>query len=73
MAFCAPETSGEEVDRDAHRRILSEVRLAMGKLDVVRGQHQAAINSINRASTGVNEVADSVLSYLRQLDDLMAA
>jgi hypothetical protein len=66
-------SSGEEVDRAAHRRIVSEARVAMGKLDVVRGQHQAAINSINRANTGINEVADAVLNYLRQLDDLMAA
>jgi hypothetical protein len=27
----------------------------MGKLLVVRGQHQAAINSINKAATGVND------------------
>ena len=67
------ESKGEEVDRDAYRRIVSEIRIAMGKLDVVRGQHQAAINSINKAATGVNDLADTALRCLRQLDELMGA
>jgi len=67
------ESKGEEVDRDAYRRIVSEIRNGMGKLDAVRGQHQAAINSINKAATGVNDLADTVLRCLRQLDELMGA
>lgn len=67
------ESKGEEVDRDAYRRIVSEIRITMGNLDVVRGQHQAAINSINKAATGVNDLADTVLRCLRQLDELMGA
>lgn len=67
------ESKGEEVDRDAYRRIVSEIRIAISKLDVVRGQHQAAINSINKAATGVNDLADTVLRFLRQLDELMGA
>ncbi len=67
------ESNGEDIDRDAYRRIVVEIRIAMGKLDVVRGSHQSAINSINKASTGVNDLADTVLRCLRQLDDLMGA
>jgi hypothetical protein len=43
----------------------------MTKLDTVRTQHQAAINSISKASTAVTELNDSVLRGLRQLDELM--
>ncbi|MDQ6883736.1 MAG: hypothetical protein M3077_05790 [Candidatus Dormibacteraeota bacterium] len=67
------ESAGEEIDRDAYRRIVVEIRIAMGKLDTVRGSHQSAINSINKAATGVNDLADSVLHCLRQLDELMGA
>ena len=67
------ESNGEEVDREAYRRIVSEIRIAMGKLDVVRGQHQVAISSINKAATGVNDLADTVLRCLRQLDEFIGA
>jgi hypothetical protein len=67
----ARSTAGEQVDREAHKRIVADVRSAMAKLDVVRSQHQAAINSINKASTAATELNDAVLRGLRQLDDLM--
>ena len=63
--------AGEQIDREAHKRIVADVRAAMTKLDVIRSQHQAAINSINKASTAATELNDSVLRGLRQLDDLM--
>jgi hypothetical protein len=65
--------AGEQIDRDAHKRIVADIRTALTKLDTVRTQHQAAINGINRASTAVTELNDSVLRGLRQLDDLMEA
>jgi hypothetical protein len=67
------EDKGEEINRDAYRRVVSEIRIAMGKLDVVRDSHQCAINNINKAATGVNDLADTVLRCLRQLDELMGA
>jgi hypothetical protein len=67
------DTSGEEIDRDAYRRIVSEVRAAMGKLEVVRGAHQSALNGINKAAAGVSDLGDTVLRCLRQLDELMGA
>jgi hypothetical protein len=65
--------AGEQIDREAHKRIVADIRSAMSKLDVIRSQHVAAINSINKASTAVTELNDSVLRGLRQLDDLMEA
>ena len=65
--------AGEQVDREAHKRIVADIRSAMAKLDVIRSQHQAAINSINKASTAVTELNDSVLRGFRQLDELMEA
>lgn len=62
--------AGEQVDREAHKRIVADIRSALTKLETVRTQHQAAINSINRASTAVTELNDSVLRGLRQLDEL---
>ena len=67
------EAAGEEVDREAYRRVVADVRLAISKLDSVRSQHQAAINSINRAGTAMNDVIDAVLKGLRQLDELMGS
>jgi hypothetical protein len=69
----ARAAAGELIDREAHKRIVADVRSAMTKLDVIRSQHQAAINSINKASTAATELNDSVLRGLRQLDDLMEA
>jgi len=45
----------------------------MAKLDVVHGSHQSAINNINKAATSVNDLADTVLRCLGQLDELMGA
>jgi hypothetical protein len=67
----AREAAGEEIDREAHRRTMADVRMAIAKLDTVRTQHQAAINSITRAATAVNDVNEAVLRGLRQLDELM--
>jgi hypothetical protein len=65
--------SSEQVDREAHKRIVADIRSALSKLETMRTQHQAAINSINRASTAASELNDSVLRGLRQLDELMEA
>jgi hypothetical protein len=65
--------AGQEVDLDAHKRIVADIRTALTKLETVRTQHQAAINGINRASAAVTDLNDSVLRGLRQLDDLMEA
>lgn len=65
--------AGEQIDREAHKRIVADIRAALTKLETVRTQHQAAINSINRASTAATELNDSVLRGLRQLDELMEA
>jgi hypothetical protein len=67
----AREASGEEIDREAQGRIVADIRLAITKLDTVRTQHQAAINSISRAASAVNDINDAVLRGLRQLDELM--
>ena len=69
----ARAAGGEEIDREAHKRILADIRSAMTKLDVIRSQHQAAINSIGKASAATIELNDSVLRGLRQLDELMEA
>lgn len=69
----ARAAAGEQIDREAHKRIVADIRSAMTKLDVIRSQHQAAINSINKASTAATELNDSVVRGLRQLDDLMEA
>lgn len=69
----AREASGEEVDVESHRRVVAEIRVGLADLDKVRSQHQAAINSINRAATAVNDVNEVVLRGLRQLDELMGA
>ena len=45
----------------------------MGKLEQIRGQQQAAINSITKAAAIVNDLDDAVLGGLRQLDQLMGA
>lgn len=66
-------TAGEQIDREAHKRIVADIRAALTKLETVRTQHQAAINSINKASTVATELNDSVLRGLRQLDELMEA
>jgi hypothetical protein len=63
--------AGEHIDREAHKRIVADVRAAMTRLDTVRTQHAAAINSINKASAAATELNDAVLRGLRQLDDLM--
>jgi hypothetical protein len=63
--------AGEQIDREAHKRIVADIRSGVSKLDVIRSQHQAAINSINKASTAATELNDSVLRGLRMLDDLM--
>jgi hypothetical protein len=67
------ESQGKEIDRDAHGRIISDIRLAMGKLEQVRSQHQAAVNSITKATALVNDLDDAVLGGLRDLDELMGA
>jgi hypothetical protein len=67
----AREAAGEEIDREVHSRVVADIRVSLAKLDTVRTQQQAAINSINRAATAVNDVGDSVLRGLRQLDELM--
>jgi hypothetical protein len=67
------ESTGEEIDWDAYPRIAPEIRIAMGKLNMVRGQHQAAINRISKAATGVSDLADTVLRCLRHLDELTGA
>jgi hypothetical protein len=67
----AREAAGEEIDREAHRRVVAHIHLAIAKLDTVRTQHQSAINSINRASGAVSDVNEAVLRGLRQLDELM--
>jgi len=64
-------SAGEQIDRDAHKRVVSDIRSAMAKLETIRAQHQSAINSINRASTAVTELNDAVIRGLRQLDELM--
>lgn len=43
----------------------------MGRLENIRTQHASAIGAINRATTGVQELVDSVLSGLRRLDDIL--
>lgn len=65
--------AGKDIDRDAHRRVVADLRAAMLRLDTVRAQHQAAVNCIGKASSAVEDLADDVLKGLRQLDDLMAA
>jgi len=65
--------AGEQIDREVHKRIVADIRAALTKLETVRTQHQAAINSINKASTAATELNDSVLRGLRQLDELMEA
>ncbi len=62
---------GQEIDRDTYSRVVSDIRVAMGKLDIVRTQHQAALNCITKAASAVNDLDDTVLRGLRQLDDLM--
>ena len=63
--------AGEELDRDAARSVIADVRQSLSRLQTVRGQHQAAINSINKASQAANELADEVLAGLRHLDELL--
>jgi hypothetical protein len=62
---------GEEIDRETYSRVVSDIRIAMGKLNVVRAQHQAALNCITKAASAVNDLDDAVLRGLRQVDDLM--
>jgi len=69
----ARESGGQEIDRDAHMRVVGDVRSAMAKLEQVRGQHQSAVNSINKASALVNDLDEAVLRGLRQMDDIMRA
>jgi hypothetical protein len=63
--------AGNQVDRDAHKRIVADIRSCMAKIETIRSQHQSAINAINKASTAVNEINDAIIRGLRQLDDLM--
>jgi hypothetical protein len=65
--------AGEQVDREAHKRIVANIRSAMGKLETIKSQHQSAINSISRASTALTDLTEEVVRGLRQLDDLMDA
>ncbi len=65
--------AGEQIDREAHKRIVADIRAALTKLETLRSHRQAAINSINRASTAATELYDSVLHGLRQLDELTEA
>jgi hypothetical protein len=67
----ASGSTGNEVDREAHKRIVADIRSAMAKLDTIRTQHQSALNAITKASTAVTELNDAVIRGLRQLDDLM--
>ena len=69
----AREGDGTEIDREAYARIVAEIRKAIAKLDTVRSQHQAAINSIGRAASAVDDVNEVVVGMLRQLDELMEA
>ncbi len=64
-------SAGEQIDRDAHKRVVADIRSAIAKLETIRAQHQSAINSINRASSAVTELNDAVIRGLRQLDELM--
>jgi hypothetical protein len=64
---------GEQVDREAHKRVVADIRAAVSKLEIVRTQHQAAINSITKASTAVTELNEAVLRGLRQLDEVIEA
>lgn len=69
----AHESAGEEVDREAYRRVTADIRQAMAKLEQVRGQHQAAINSITKAAAVINDLDEAVLAGLRKLDEVMCA
>ena len=69
----ARKAGGEDIDREAHDRVVEDIRVGIAKLDTVRTQHQAAINSIGRAATAVDDVSESVLRGLRRLDELMEA
>lgn len=71
LLLSAREGSEEEIDREAYCRIVANLRTAVGGLERARGQHQAAINSINRAVGAVNEVNEGILAGLRRLDELM--
>jgi hypothetical protein len=64
--------AGDHIDLEAHSRTVADIRSAMSRIDTVRSQHQAAINSINRASTALTDLNDSVTRGLHQLDELMA-
>jgi hypothetical protein len=67
----AKGADGEQIDRETHKRIVADIKAALTKLETVRTQHQAAINSISRASTAATELYDSVVQGLRQLDELV--
>lgn len=61
----------QQIDMDAAQRAVTEVRQGMARLEHIRTQHASAIGAINRATTGVQELVDSVLSGLRRLDDIL--
>ena len=71
LILATRDAGGNEVDHEAHRRIVADIRESISKLDTARSQHQAAINSINRAGNAIADVRDAVVRGLRDLDELM--
>lgn len=62
-----------QVDTEGIQRVVKDLRLAVAKLEGIRTQHTAAINSITKANGCVTDVADTVAALLRKLDDLTAS
>jgi hypothetical protein len=73
LVVASREASGDEIDRESHQRVVADIRESITKLDAARSQHQAAINSINRAGVAIGDVRDAVVRGLRELDELVGA
>lgn len=71
LADAFGDASEGRIDLDAAQRAVTEVRQSMTRLEHIRTQHASAIGAINRATTGVQELVDSVLGGLRRLDDIL--
>jgi hypothetical protein len=67
----ATPTSDTQLDREAAKEVIADLRQRMATIQGVQGHQQAAINSVTKASAGVKDLEDAILSGLRRLDELL--
>jgi hypothetical protein len=62
---------GEKIDTDRASKLLVDIGKTIRTLEDVRAKQQSAVNSINKASTAVEEIQARALDSLRKLEDLL--